>query len=112
MEGADVAGGKVSDLVLADDAPLTTEFRSDLLGGVEVITGEAQRQVMRWHSRRFPTTRGRIAAKGRWPCGCRGQQTLSRNRRTKKPTNFIGGPQQNNAALPWKARGVLSQLEA
>ena len=43
VEGADVAGGKVSDLVLKDDAPLATEFRSDLLGGVQVITGNAQR---------------------------------------------------------------------
>ncbi len=43
LEGADVAGGKVSDLVLADEAPLATEFRSDLLGGVQVITGAAHR---------------------------------------------------------------------
>jgi uncharacterized protein len=43
IEGADVAGGKVSDLVLPDAAPLATQFRSDLLGGVQVITGEAQR---------------------------------------------------------------------
>ena len=42
IEGADVAGGKVSDLVLANSAPLATEFRADLLGGVQVITGEAQ----------------------------------------------------------------------
>jgi len=42
VEGVDVAGGKVSDLVLPDDAPLATEFRSDLLGGVQVITGEAE----------------------------------------------------------------------
>jgi len=43
VEGADVVGGKVSDLVLKDDAPLATEFRSDLLGGVQVITGNANR---------------------------------------------------------------------
>jgi hypothetical protein len=42
VEGVDVAGGKVGDLVLPDDAPLATEFRSDLLGGVQVITGEAE----------------------------------------------------------------------
>jgi uncharacterized protein len=42
IEGADVAGGRVNDLVLADSAPLATEFRADLLGGVQVITGEAQ----------------------------------------------------------------------
>lgn len=43
VEGADVAGGKVSDLVLSDDAPLAAEFRGDLLGGVEVIRGKAHR---------------------------------------------------------------------
>jgi DUF1680 family protein len=42
VEGVDVAGGKVSDLVLPDDAPLSSGFRKDLLGGVEVITGEAK----------------------------------------------------------------------
>jgi hypothetical protein len=42
VEGVDVADGKVSDLALPDDAPLATEFRSDLLGGVQVITGEAE----------------------------------------------------------------------
>ncbi len=42
VEGVDVAGGKVSELVLPDDAPLATEFRGDLLGGVQVITGEAE----------------------------------------------------------------------
>jgi DUF1680 family protein len=43
IEGADVAGGKVRNLVLPDDAPLATEFRSDLLGGVQVMIGEAER---------------------------------------------------------------------
>jgi hypothetical protein len=42
LEGVDVAGGKVRELALPDDAPLATEFRSDLLGGVQVITGEAE----------------------------------------------------------------------
>ena len=44
VEGADVEGGKVSDLVLPDAAELTAQLRSDLLGGVEVVTGEAQRR--------------------------------------------------------------------
>lgn len=43
VEGADVAGGKVDDLVLADNALLASNFRSDVLGGVQVITGDAQR---------------------------------------------------------------------
>ena len=43
IEGADVKGGKVLDLVLPDDTPLATEFREDRLGGVQVVTGEAQR---------------------------------------------------------------------
>jgi DUF1680 family protein len=42
VEGTDVAGGKVADLVLADDSALDTEFRSDLLGGVQVVTGQAR----------------------------------------------------------------------
>lgn len=41
VEGMDVEGGNVRDLTLPDDAPLTSEFKSDLLGGVEVITGNA-----------------------------------------------------------------------
>jgi DUF1680 family protein len=44
IEGADVEGGKVNDLVLSDDAPLQSAFRNDLLGGVQVITGAAQPQ--------------------------------------------------------------------
>jgi DUF1680 family protein len=43
IEWPDVPGGKVSDLVLPDDRPLTTEFRKDLLGGVQVITGSGYR---------------------------------------------------------------------
>lgn len=42
VEGADVDGGKVLGLILPDNATLTSEFRKDLLGNVEVITGEAQ----------------------------------------------------------------------
>ena len=47
VEGADVAGGKIDDLILPDDAALSSEFRSDLLGGVQVVTGEARRGVER-----------------------------------------------------------------
>jgi DUF1680 family protein len=43
VEGADVEGGKVGDLVLPDDAPLTSEYRSPLVGGVEVVQAEAKR---------------------------------------------------------------------
>ena len=43
IEGMDVEGGKVLDLVLPDSARLETEFRDDLLGGVQVVTGGAQR---------------------------------------------------------------------
>jgi DUF1680 family protein len=42
VEGLDVAGGQPRELVLTDDAPLETEFRGDLLGGVEVITGRGE----------------------------------------------------------------------
>ena len=43
VEGADVAGGKVDDLILPDDAALASEFRGDMLGGVQVVTGDVQR---------------------------------------------------------------------
>jgi DUF1680 family protein len=33
----------VKNLVLLDDAPLATEFRGDLLAGVQVVTGNADR---------------------------------------------------------------------
>jgi len=39
VEGVDVEGGKARELVLPDAAPLATEFRGDLLGGVRVIAG-------------------------------------------------------------------------
>ncbi len=42
VEWPDVKDGHVVNLVLADDAPLSTEFKKDLLGGVEVIRGEAE----------------------------------------------------------------------
>jgi DUF1680 family protein len=41
VEGPDVGGGTARELVLADEAPLATEFRDDLLGGVQVVTGTA-----------------------------------------------------------------------
>jgi DUF1680 family protein len=41
VEGIDTTDGKVNDLVLADNVPLVTEFRADLLGGVQVIAGTA-----------------------------------------------------------------------
>ncbi len=41
VEWPDVKGSKVLDLVLPDEAPLTAEWKPDLLGGVEVITGTA-----------------------------------------------------------------------
>ncbi|HUI57256.1 MAG TPA: beta-L-arabinofuranosidase domain-containing protein [Bryobacteraceae bacterium] len=40
-EFADNPGGKVRNLMLPDSAPLTAEFKSDLLKGVEVIEGKA-----------------------------------------------------------------------
>jgi DUF1680 family protein len=42
IEGVD-HGGQVCDLILADDAPLTTEQRPDLFGGVTVLRGKALR---------------------------------------------------------------------
>jgi DUF1680 family protein len=42
VEGADVDGGNVRDLVLPDAAPLASEYRGDLLGGVQVITGSGE----------------------------------------------------------------------
>jgi uncharacterized protein len=43
VEGADVPDGQVLNLVLSDDAPLSTEFRSDLLGGLSIVRGSARR---------------------------------------------------------------------
>ena len=40
-EWPDNPGGRVRNLVIADDEPLGSEFRPDLLGGVAVITGRA-----------------------------------------------------------------------
>jgi len=42
VEGVD-HGGRVADLVLPPEAPLAAEHRPDLLGGLTVITGKAQR---------------------------------------------------------------------
>jgi DUF1680 family protein len=41
VEGTDVEGGKARELILDDKVPLATEFRGDLLGGVQVISGIA-----------------------------------------------------------------------
>lgn len=43
LEWPDVPGGRVRDLVLPDEAVLSTEFRPDLLGGVQVIRSVGQR---------------------------------------------------------------------
>jgi DUF1680 family protein len=43
IEWPDVRGGQVENLVLPDEKALTTEFRKDLLGGVQVITGSVFR---------------------------------------------------------------------
>jgi DUF1680 family protein len=43
IEWPDVPAGQVHNLVLPDDKPLATEFRKDLLGGVQVITGSVYR---------------------------------------------------------------------
>ena len=42
IEGVDVEGGRVLNLMLPDAAALTTEYKPDLLGGVTVIKGTAQ----------------------------------------------------------------------
>jgi DUF1680 family protein len=41
VEWPDVKDGHVVNLLLSDDAPLSTEFRADLLGGVQVVRGQA-----------------------------------------------------------------------
>jgi len=41
VEWPDVKDGHVVNLLLPDDAPLSIEFRADLLGGVEVVNGQA-----------------------------------------------------------------------
>jgi hypothetical protein len=41
LEGVDNKDNRVVNLVVPDDAKLTTEFRSDLLGGVQVVRGTA-----------------------------------------------------------------------
>ncbi len=40
-EGLDQKGGRVVSLLLPDSAPLGSEFRKDLLGGVQVVLGKA-----------------------------------------------------------------------
>ncbi len=43
VEWPEVEGGKVLDLVLPDNSPLAAEWKPDLLGGVEVVTGKGYR---------------------------------------------------------------------
>ena len=43
IEWPDVHGGQVHNLVLPDDKPLASEFRKELLGGVQLITGAVYR---------------------------------------------------------------------
>ncbi len=43
IEWPDVRGREVNNLVLPDDMKLTSEFRNDLLGGVQVVTGVVRR---------------------------------------------------------------------
>jgi hypothetical protein len=47
VEWPDVKEGRVINLLLPDDAVITSEFRADLLGGVEVLKGEAL--SLRWN---------------------------------------------------------------
>jgi DUF1680 family protein len=46
IEWPDVKDGKVINLLLPDDTTISSEFRADLLGGVEVLKGEAL--SLRW----------------------------------------------------------------
>jgi hypothetical protein len=41
LEGADNAGGHVVNLVIPDSARITSEFRADLLNGVQILKGRA-----------------------------------------------------------------------
>ena len=78
-EWPDNPGGHVRNLLLRDETPLTSEFRSDLLGGVQVVNGrstssDVQRSAARSNSRSrtsppSPTTRGPTAARERWRSG-------------------------------------------
>ena len=54
VEWPDVEGVKVSNLAIADDAPLTTDFRKDLLGGVQVIAGMAQQDSQPGNAAKTP----------------------------------------------------------
>jgi DUF1680 family protein len=43
IEWPDVPGGEVNSLIVRDEDPLDAEFRNDLLGGVQVVTGTARK---------------------------------------------------------------------
>jgi uncharacterized protein len=45
IEWPDIEGGEVQSLLLPNDAKLTSEFRNDLLGGVQVIAGTGLRRT-------------------------------------------------------------------
>ncbi|MCE5185413.1 MAG: glycoside hydrolase family 127 protein [Planctomycetaceae bacterium] len=45
VEGVDVEDGKALELALPEDIQLTTEYRTELLGGVTVIKGNAQNGI-------------------------------------------------------------------
>ena len=79
VEGADVPGGKVNDLVLPDEAPLASEFRSDLLGGVQVDyrrSHNAPANAVTVHCNSVSTL-GPIAARARWWSGWRGHRNVA-----------------------------------
>jgi DUF1680 family protein len=43
IEGMDVPGGQTNNLVVPDGTKLTTQYRPDLLGGIQVVNGIARR---------------------------------------------------------------------
>ena len=91
-EWPDNPNGKVRNIVLPDGNALTSEFRSDLLNGVQVIRGratglalDAKGGVTRKPSSRswrFRMRPGRTAAAAKWRCGWRAPM------RAARPTPF------------------------
>ena len=80
-------GGRALNVVVPDDVPLTSEYRSGLLNGVEVITGSVQAlhpekmgspSPNLTSSSPFPTTRGPIVAWVKCRSGCRGRAERAR----------------------------------
>ena len=126
-EWPDNPNGKVRNIVLPDGNALTTEFRRDLLNGVQVITGRAiglafdakgaRACAAISRSWRFRMRRGRIAAAGRWRCGSRASMRRPGRRRSrpssttatiaasplpngrgKNPRNIIDGEEPANSS--------------